>query len=87
MRNPQGYVTISDVEGSVLEYDTFTCSHCQKIVEVKPHCDPADAGGLCRICDGYVCPICTDKGTCTTWEKKMEVMESREELFKMVHSN
>jgi len=76
MRSPQGYAILQSDEGSK-EFDTFTCAHCQKITVVKPLCDPVDAGGLCQICDGYVCPTCVDIGTCTPWEKQMEIMEHR----------
>lgn len=39
MRRPGGYLVITDPDapgGLDLERDTITCSHCQRIVEVKP---------------------------------------------------
>lgn len=59
------------------EADTFTCNHCQRVVFVRPRCDPADAGGLCRQCDGLICPACIGK-VCDPWEKQMQRMEARE---------
>lgn len=75
MRNPKGYLVGTGPEGLVSEADTFTCSHCQKIVIVKPMCDPADMGGRCGICDTLICPKCVGQG-CAPWEEKMKRMES-----------
>lgn len=42
MRNPQGYILISDPgpigadRETITERDTITCGHCQQIVEIKP---------------------------------------------------
>lgn len=78
MRRPQGYATISGPD-KVVECDTFTCAHCQRIVHIPPRCDPANIGGHCRLCDGLICPSCVGKG-CTPWERKMEEAERREAL-------
>jgi hypothetical protein len=56
---------------------TFTCSHCNSIVIVRPKEDPANLGGHCKICDKLICPHCNAKGGCTPWEKQMERMEAR----------
>jgi hypothetical protein len=82
MRLPQGYVTIVDPTGTQ-EQDTFTCSHCQKIVAVRALTDAADQGGLCKVCDKFICSRCvwlsrSADQTCITWEKQMEKMEARE---------
>lgn len=74
MRNPQGYL-IGINQGNVQEADTFTCFHCQKIIIVKPLCDPADMGGRCNICDSLICPKCVGQG-CTPWEEKMKKIEA-----------
>ena len=60
MRNPKGYAFQTDRETGLIvsEADTFTCSHCHRIVHVKPMCDPADMGGHCRVCDGLICKSC-----------------------------
>lgn len=70
-----GYLVESGPNGIVRENSTFTCSHCQKIVPVKPFCDAADAGGLCKSCMGLICDLCVDKASCDPIEKKVERME------------
>ena len=72
-----GYMLASGPDGTD-EADHFTCFHCQKVVFVKPRCDPADMGGLCRVCDKLICPACVAKMQCDPWEKQMERMEARD---------
>lgn len=55
----------------------MVCAHCQAIVVVKPYCDPADAGGFCRVEMKFICGPCADKGRCTPWEKTMERIEAK----------
>lgn len=76
MRRPGGYL-IGVSPAGVRECDTFTCSHCQHIVFVKPKCDPADMGGFCQVCGTLICELCVGKG-CTPWEKQMERAEARD---------
>ena len=93
MRNPHGYATIvgdlsrkdpTITEGGVQhiepEIDTFTCGHCCRITHVKPRCDPADLGGLCKQCMELVCPRCYGKRVCTPFLKKVEEAEARQRL-------
>lgn len=80
MRNPQGYLIATSSDGLV-EHDTFTCCHCQKIVIVKPMCDPADMGGNCNLCNKLICSFCVGK-VCTPWEKKMLQQEARQEALR-----
>lgn len=76
MRNAQGYACIMDPEEGTREADTFTCFHCQYVVHVKPKCDPADMGGLCKQCMKLICPRCVGKG-CRPFLKQLEVEENR----------
>ena len=78
MRKPQGYLIGLGPEGVISESDSFTCAHCQRVVIVKPRCDPADMGGHCRICDKLICKRCVAYGQCVPWEKQMERMEARD---------
>lgn len=73
MRRPGGLlITVSEL--GTKEVDTFTCKHCNKIVEVQPRCDPADMGGRCNVCDGLICPSCVGKG-CDVIEEKLKRWE------------
>lgn len=71
-------------EGRTIETDAFTCKHCQKIVPIKPMCDPADMGGRCFQCDALICSDCVGKG-CMPFEKKLEQMERRAKLFQSMN--
>lgn len=74
-----GYFVCTDPDGGVEEASTFTCSHCNRVVIVKPKADPGTIGGLCYLCDKMVCPTCTGK-SCVPFEKKLEAMEARGRL-------
>lgn len=84
MRNPGGYGIITDrLDGKITEErDTFTCGHCQFVVEVKPFQDPASLGGLCKICMKLICPPCYGKDRCRPWEKALEKSESRDRFLR-----
>jgi hypothetical protein len=69
-----GLATLSGPDGTQ-EKATFTCAHCQNVRRVEPFCDPADLGGLCRVCDGVICEKCLGKG-CDPIMKKIERQEA-----------
>jgi len=75
MFKPGGYAFSFDAEGIRQEADSFTCAHCNRIVFVKPKCDPSDLGGFCRLCTKMICPKCVDIGSCDPFEKKLERQE------------
>ncbi len=97
MRNPGGYGVLSspvpskvqfeprgDVEhvsAGIFETDTFSCFHCSRVVRVKPKMDPADMGGLCKLCMKHICKHCVGKA-CVPFEKKLERMEARERVLR-----
>ena len=58
------------------EYDTIVCYHCNSITHVKARMDPADMGGLCKICMKMICPRCVGLG-CSPFEKRLEFQEKR----------
>ena len=60
MRRAGGFAVVTDREtgAAIKEADTYTCSHCSRIVHVKPFCDPANLGAHCRLCDKLICPKC-----------------------------
>ena len=85
MRNPQGYATITDPNGS-REQDTFTCFHCQRIVTVRPLMAPEEFGGLCKVCFKLICPRCVGVGACMPFEREMERVEARDRARKSYES-
>ena len=70
-----GYATLTEPNGRTKEADTFTCAHCNAIRHVKPFCDPADLGGLCKTCMGVICEKCVGLGMCDPLMKKIERQE------------
>lgn len=82
MRRPQAFSFLSDPDAPTIEHDCFTCFHCQKIVEVEPMCDPADAGGICNNCHRLICPKCVARETCTPWEEQMRLMMARQDALR-----
>ena len=76
MFRPGGYIFSFDVDGIRQEADTFSCNHCGRVVIVQPKCDPADLGGMCRLCDKMICPACVDLGKCDPVEEKLQREEN-----------
>ena len=89
MLRPQGYAQFIAPE-QVVERDTCTCGHCNRVIFVKPrsastvyliqHRDgrwTEEAGAFCRVCMRPVCLRCHDVGTCTPMERMIEQMEAR----------
>ncbi len=76
-----GYIFCSDPDGGTEEASTFTCSHCNRVVIVKPKANPDKIGGLCYACYKMVCPTCVGQG-CTPFEKKLEAMEARGRMLR-----
>lgn len=88
-----GHVLITDPDAPrIIERDTLKCTHCQRIVEVKPgswgqvYLVPDDrqpsgyreeAGAYCRNCMGPLCLPCDDAGGCEHWEKRLEREEAQ----------
>lgn len=67
------------MRAGVFETDTFTCAHSfcgGRVVAVKSRMDPADIGGLCKVCMKLICPTCVGRG-CDPLEKALERAEAR----------
>lgn len=73
-----GYLIGTTDDGPPIERSTLTCGHCNRIVIVKPKCDPADLGGLCKVCMKLICPQCYGLDRCDPFEKKLERAEARD---------
>lgn len=81
MRNAGGYAVTTGPDG-VVERDTITCGHCQKVVFIPPKADPADLGGLCKMCMTHICEPCVGKMKCTPFERQLETMEAKGRMLK-----
>ncbi len=95
MRNPGGYGFLTQPDRSALrfdglrceapagisEIDTYTCFHCCRVTHVLPKMDPADLGGLCKICMKLICKYCVGKG-CDPLEEKLRRSEERDRTLR-----
>lgn len=84
MRNPHGYLTINEPDKPLIEHDTFTCGHCNKIVIVPHKAKASDCGGFCLCCMTTICSNCEKQGSCTPFEKKLEKMEARDRMLRSI---
>lgn len=75
MRNPHGYGIIVEPGVATVEFDTVQCAHCNRIQHMTPQQSASDMGGWCFRCAQCVCGPCADKGTCTPFEKKLDMYE------------
>lgn len=75
---PGGLTIESSPDGEKFT-ESFTCQHCNKIVDVKPFCSPSDIefGGQCKGCMGLICLSCYDKAECKPIEKWCEEQERK----------
>lgn len=76
MRNPQGYACITEPDRPIIERDTMTCNHCQRIVHVPVNNKIEEVGDFCRGCMKVICLRCVGQG-CTPFLKKIEIEEER----------
>ncbi len=75
MRKPEGYSLWTEPDGGKKEMDTFTCRHCNCVVQIPPRATPSECGGWCFQCNGGICGKCADRFTCTPFEKKLDQYE------------
>lgn len=78
----RGWLVETDrVSGKVVrECDTFTCGHCNRVVQVRSRAIPAELGGRCGNCDTLICPACQRLGRCTPFEEVIAKYEARQRL-------
>lgn len=74
MRKAGGVLTVTTPDSRV-EYDTFTCKHCQRVMVVPAKAKVEDLGEWCRMCNGPICPSCAGK-VCVPFEKRLEQIEA-----------
>ena len=95
MLRPKGYVQVFGY--NVIERDSITCGHCNKIVMVKPGTattvyllpqivgpDKEEPGAMCKQCMSAICLECYDKGVCLPLMKQIEQMEARGRMWSAV---
>src|SRR5260221_10768900 len=89
-----GYLTIVEPDRPLVERDTITCGHCQRIIITKANSGSTvylvvdratnqireEPGAFCRHCMRPVClsPRCL--AACLVWEQQLERSESRDRL-------
>lgn len=97
MRRPQGYATFSSPDAPVIERDTASCGHCNRVVFVKPGTastvylfpqmqgpDKEEPGAMCRVCMRAICLACCAQGSCTPLERRIEQMEARRRMLRAI---
>lgn len=88
MLRPGGYAQILDPDAPLVERDTCSCGHCNKVIFTKPgsasttyliqHRDgrwTEEAGAFCRVCMRPVCLRCHDLGSCLPLERWLDQQE------------
>lgn len=78
MRNPQGYIIITN-ETAVIEHDTATCCHCNRVFVPK-----INPGGFCMRCMNPICSRCANNPECVPLMKQIEEAERRDKFLKEV---
>ena len=97
MLRPGGYATIVEPGRPPVEIDSISCGHCQRIILTKarsastvyliPTPTPGryleEPGAFCRVCMKPVCLPCHALGTCTPFERQLEIAERRGRLLRV----
>lgn len=84
-KDPKDFLVVG--EGKVLESDTLTCSHCQKVVLMSPTRKRARA--MCGKCNKFICDECSGSlfmtGECTSVRVTIEKKQEQIALFEQKH--
>lgn len=74
-KDPADFLVVG--EGKMLEADTLTCSHCQRVVVLSPTRKRERA--RCAKCSRYICDFCeahrVQTGECLMMRKQMEILQ------------
>ena len=81
IRKPGGYGLVSGPPDVFEEHDTFTCPHCSSICIVRP--GSGTQRGFCFRCNAPTCGK-TACRSCVPFERKLEAMENRHRLYKVM---
>lgn len=78
-RKPGGVIVISEPGKKLVEIDTITCCHCQRVVPLnKPDGTKLPPPSFCLQCMRPTCPACGADGRCRPFEKAVQEAENRE---------
>lgn len=80
MLRPGGYECITYPD-RVVQHDTATCAHCNKVFRVGVHERAEDIGGLCKSCMKLICPSCVGL-SCDPIEEKLKRWEARQDALR-----
>lgn len=89
-----GYLCILHADGSVTERDVVVCTHCQRVIEIKPGTmgtvqlvADSRAGGyreesayFCGRCFGPICQTCEAARVCRPHQRHLERLEASARL-------
>lgn len=90
-----GYLCILHADGSITERDVAVCTHCQRVIELKPGTmgqvqlvvDPRQPSGyreesacFCGKCYGPICLTCEAARTCRPHQQRLEQQEAAARL-------
>lgn len=74
-------------DGSVRRGETYTCAHCNGVVEYKDNMGKNDPLVFCQFEHKPICPKCVKRAAktasgCEVFEKKLEQIESRDKMLR-----
>lgn len=75
MLNPGGYLVVVGPD-RIIERDTITCKHCNRIIVVAYRTEPPNTA-FCGMCQSHICLDCETKGVCVPFEKKIKEIEEK----------
>ena len=78
MRTPGGYLMVVQPDTPLIERDTFTCCHCNRVVIVKP--GSGMQRGWCFMCGKPHCGSKRCSAGCLPFERRLEAWENRNQL-------
>jgi len=77
-------------DGSVRRGETFTCAHCNSVVEFKDNRGLFKPPTMCAMEHKPLCEVCAARaekrtdGMCEVFEKKLEKIEARDRMLRAV---
>jgi hypothetical protein len=77
-----GYAITTGLWGEIEEHDTFTCPHCNGVCIIHP--GSGKQRGYCFLCNAATCGKKQCNNGCSPFMKKIEAMENRYRLHKVM---